>query len=49
MWSTVNTARKSLKHLARISRHVSSLRSYGSLATQVRVEPFDCNIIAGEI
>lgn len=39
MWSTVNTTRKSLKHLARIAHHAPSLRSFGSLASQVRVEP----------
>lgn len=48
MWSTVNTARKSLKHLARIGRHVPFLRSFGSVATQVRVEPLDCRI-AGDL
>lgn len=41
MWSTVNTARRSLKHLAQISRHVPSLRSFGSVATQVKVKLLD--------
>lgn len=34
MWSTLNTSRRSLKHLARVARHVASLRSFGSVSNQ---------------
>ncbi|KAJ7378800.1 Stress-70 protein, mitochondrial [Desmophyllum pertusum] len=34
MWSTLNTSRTSLKHLARIARHAPSLRPFGSVASQ---------------
>lgn len=35
MWSTLNTSRRSLKHLARVARHAGSLRSFGSVSSQV--------------
>lgn len=44
MWSTLNTSRRSLKHLARVARHVASLRSFGSVSNQVRLDRYKCRL-----